>query len=494
MKENRREFLKKSGCALSMVTMATQFQHFGLMSALAQKVEAEPQIGDPAYKALVCVFMAGGNDGNNLVVPNHSSTTLSNYATYAAARSTQGLAIDQAQLLPITVPRIGGLTYGLHPALGPVTGGNNGIYELYAQNKLAIVSNVGTLVQPTTRAQFLARSVPLPYQLQSHSDQVDQFQSGVAGTFSFTGWGGRIADKMTPTPVPTVPMVTSIAGAQIFTAGQSRLPMAINNAGTALNQVLNPAGFNTTTQSVARRNALLQIKDQDVASSSRYISAAAAIADQALDANAAFANYQEVTTTFPNTNIAQQLKQVARIIKNRGNLTGVTRQIFYVQIGSFDTHNGQVTGQAGLLGQMSQAMRAFYDEMGVLGTQESVTMFTMSDFGRTFNPASTGVGVVGSDHAWANHMLVLGGSVIGGNFYGMNTSNGTPYPSLIFNGPDDMDSGTGARGRWIPTTSVDQYAATLANWYGLTNPLDVADVFPNLDNFGTNTNLGFMTV
>ena len=184
-----------------------------------------------------------------------------------------------------------------------------------------------------------------------------------------------------------------------------------------------------------------------------------------MQANQALSTFQEVTVTFPTSSIGQQLKQVARLVKKRTDLS-VNRQIFYCQLGGFDTHNNQVGGQATLFSQLSQAMRAFYDEMVAQGTQNDVTMFTMTDFSRTFNPAGTGASV-GTDHAWGNHLLAVGGSVIGGDFYGINGSNGTPFPTLTFNGPDDADSGTNARGRWIPTTSVDQYAATLARWFGL---------------------------
>ncbi len=489
MKNNRREFLKKSGCALSMVTLATQFEHFGLMSALAQKAESDSQAVD-GYKALVCIFLAGGNDGNNVIIPNHNSATVSNYASYSAARATQGLAIAQNQLLPISVPRIGNLTYGLHPSFGPVTGGlNNGIHELWAQGKMAAVTNCGTLVTPTTKTQYQNRTVPLPYQLFSHSDQVDQYQSGVAGTASFTGWGGRISDSLTTSANPSalIPMITSINGAQLFTAGQTTLPLAIANAGTGLNQVLNPQGFNTTAASQARLAAFNQLRTQEL--NSNYIAAASHITDQAMQANQALSTFQEVTAPFPTSNIGQQLKQVARLIKKRTDLT-INRQIFYCQLGGFDTHNSQINGQANLLSQLSQAMRAFYDEMVAQGAQNDVTMFTMTDFSRTFNPAGTG-GTVGSDHAWANHLLVVGGSVIGGDFYGGNASNGTPFPTLTFNGPDDADSGTNARGRWIPTTSVDQYAATLARWFGLSET-NMTSVFPNIGNFG-NSNLGFLT-
>jgi uncharacterized protein (DUF1501 family) len=281
-------------------------------------------------------------------------------------------------------------------------------------------------------------------------------------------------------------MITSISGAQLFTAGQSTLPLAISDSRTTLDLVLNPQGFNTTAASQARLAAFNQLRAQDL--ESKYVAAASHITDQAMQANQALQVRQEVTVTFPNTSIGYQLKQVARLIKKRTDLN-VNRQIFYVQLGSFDTHNGQIAAQSTLLSQFSQAARAFYDEMIVQGALNNVTLFSMSDFSRTLNPAGTGASA-GSDHAWANHMFVLGGSVLGGDFYGVNTSNGTPYPTLQMNGPDDADSGTNARGRWIPTTSVEQYAATLARWYGLPET-DLATVFPNIGNFPTN-NLGFM--
>lgn len=494
MKHSRREFIKKSSCALSMAALATQVEHFGLMSALAQKVD-ERQVGGGAeggnYKALVCIFFAGGNDGNNMVIPNHNDSSVSNYAAYNSARGTQGLALAQNTLLPIAVPRMGNLTYGLHPALGTVTGGiNNGIHELWAQGKLAVAANVGTLVAPMTKAQYQNGSVRKPFQLYSHSDQVSQFQGGRSDTPSFTGWGGRASDKMTfaNNPNGLIPMITSISGAQLFTAGQTTLPLAIANASTALNRVLNPSGYNTTAGSVARMNAFNQLRTQDL--NSNYVAAASDITDAAMQANAALASFQEVTVPFPNTSFGNQLKQIARLIKIQSSLN-VNRQIFYCQIGGFDTHNNQLTAQTSLFSQYSQAVRAFYDEMVVQGVSNDVTTFTMTDFSRTMNPAGSG-GSVGTDHGWGNHLFVTGGSVLGGNFYGVNTSNGTPYPTLAFNGPDDADSGSGARGRWIPTSSVEQYAATLARWYGLAEN-DMAAVFPNIANF-TNRNLGFMQI
>ena len=476
-----------------MAALATQMEHFGLMSALAQKVEENsdaPNEGGANYKALVLVYLSGGNDGNNVVIPNHSDASVSNYAAYSAARSVQGLALAQNTLLPIAVPRMGGLTYGLHPSLGPVIGGiNNGIHELWSQGKMAIVPNVGTLVRPLTKTQYQTNPSWRPYQLFSHSDQVAQSQTSIANTQAFTGWGGRVSDKLTAAsnPAGLVPMVTSISGSQLFTAGQTTLPMAIANANTSLASVLNPLGFGNTG-GTARRQAFDQLRTFDL--NANYVAAASHITDLAIQANNALATFQEVTVPFPNTAIGLQLKQVARLIKKRLDLN-INRQIFYVQIGGFDTHTNQLAGHVNLLTQFSQAVRAFYDEMVVQGVSNEVTTFTLSDFGRTFNPAGSGA-AVGSDHAWGNHMFVIGGSVFGGDFYGINTSNGTPFPTLTIGaaGPDDTDSGTGARGRWIPTTSVDQYAATLARWFGLAQA-DQAAVFPNIGNFSS-SNLGFL--
>ena len=500
MKQNRREFLIKTSCTLSMTALATQMRHFGLMSALAQETDKANELIPSDYRALVCIFLAGGNDSNNMVVPNHNDATISNYTAYAATRSAQSLSINQNLLLPIAVPRMSGLTYGLHPALGPQPAAanivNSGIHDLWASNKLAVVANVGTLIQPTTRTQFLSAGWPKPFQLFSHSDQVSQFQGGRSDTQSYTGWGGRLSDLRTPpdNPGALLPMITSIAGAQLFTAGQTTLPLAIAAAPTGLNQVLNPAGFNATAESQARLLAFNQLRTVDL--DSDVVEAASTVTNSAMAANSALSTFQEVTVTFPNTGLGNQLKQVARLIKKRGDLA-VNRQVFFVQLGGFDTHNNQGTAtgqtnpgtQQNLLIQLSQAMRAFYEEMVVQGLSDKVTQFTMSDFSRTMNPAGLGASV-GSDHAWGSHMFVVGGGITGADFYGLNGANGTPYPHLAFNTGDDADNGSAARGRWIPATSVEQYAATLARWYGLPDA-NLVNVFPKIGNFA-NTNLGFM--
>lgn len=503
MKENRREFLKNSCCALSMLGLATQARHFGLMSVMAapggEKAFMDRSAAPSDYRALVCILLEGGNDGNNMIIPNHSDATLSSYSVYASSRTSQGLAIAQNQLLPISVPRLNNLTYGLNPNFGPVPsqgGINNGIHALWGQGKLAAVVNTGNLVRPLMKTQFLNSPALAPYQLFSHSDQMAQQQTSRSDGPTPIGWGGKIADRINTAANPNaqIPMITSIAGTRLFTLGQSTTPLAIQTGSTPLNEAL--ILYNTTWGpndpfTIARKNALGQLRaiDRD----SELVAATSHIMDQAQIASNALSTYQEVSVTFPNTRLGNQLKQVARVIKKRGDLN-VMRQVFFVELGGFDTHQNQLNGavnQTILLAQLSQAMRAFYDEMGAQGLQDKVTQFTLSDFGRTMNPAGAGAGV-GSDHAWGNHMLVLGGAVMGGNIYGSTRPDGSGniFPTLTLGGPDDIDTGTAPRGRWLPTTGVEQYAATLGRWFGLTDA-DLPVIFPNIGNFPV-TNLGFM--
>ena len=473
-----------------MTALASQARHFGLMTALAQKTGKKSLSAVPSdYRALVCIFLSGGNDGNNMIVPNHSDANVSNYAAYFAARSPQGLALAQNALLPIAVPRVGNLTYGLHPAFGTIAGGvNPGLHPLWATGKMALATNVGTLVQPLTRTQYQSGSAARPLQLFSHTDQVNQHQNCSSNAMLLTGWGGRISDKITFTDNPNrlVPTISSLGGAHLFTIGDQTQPLGLAPAPTPLSNVLSLVGYDNSPVTNARFEALsaalLLDTNQDLITASNRINKVA------IDTSRSLNQGSEVTVAFPTSDIGNQLKQVARMIKTRGVL-GVNRQIFFCTLGGFDTHTRQLNDQNILLSQLSQAMRAFYNEMQTQGIGDKVTQFTMSDFNRTFNPGGSGTNV-GSDHAWANHSIIVGDSVLGGDFYGVNTSNGTPFPTLVQNGPDDADGGTNARGRWIPTTSVEQYAATLANWFGLPSQ-HYSYVFPNLANFQT-TNLGFM--
>ena len=489
MKQSRRDFIRNAGCGLTMAAMAAQAEHFGLLNTLAQKAFT-PEGGNPPsdYRALVCIYFGGGNDGNNTVIPNHSDASVTGYPAYSAARSPQGLALPQSSLLPITVPRIGGLSYGLHPGFGTVTGGiNPGLHPLWADGKMAVVTNVGTLIRPLTRIEYQTNPSLRPSNLFSHSDQTNQHHTARADMVVLSGWGGRISDRMTLSANPNrlIPTVDSIAGPRLFTVGETTQPLSIGPAPAPLSTILALTGYDGTPIPTARLAALeaqLNIEQtHDIVHASNEVHREAIRISRSLNSSS------EVTVAFPNTDLGNQLKQVARLIKARGALM-LTRQIFFCTLDGFDTHTGQLTNQANLLGQFSQAARAFYDEMVAQGIADKVTQFTMTDFNRTFNPGGAGANV-GSDHAWANHQFVIGAGVIGGNFYGMNTSNGTPFPTLVNDGPDDADSGN-ARGRWIPTTSVEQYAGTLAKWFGL-EAADVPYVFPNMVNFPV-TNLGFM--
>ncbi|HEY8563787.1 MAG TPA: DUF1501 domain-containing protein [Pyrinomonadaceae bacterium] len=502
MKQNRREFLIKSASALSMAALAAQTERFGVVSALAQTKKGKPEnarLAPPGdYKALVCISLDGGNDGNNMVVPKHADANVSGYAQYAAARAAKGLAIARAELLSINVPRLNNLEYGFHPNFGDMTanGLNRGVHELFAQQKLAVVANVGTLVEPMTRRQYIDNSVPKPYQLGSHFDQQAQMYSARADVRFQIGWGGRIADyrQALDNAGALIPMISSINGSTLFTLGGATRALTLADAATPLNRIFVLNGFeNNDPATVARRRIFDRLRTRDL--TSELIKSASHVTDQAVTAGQAFGSQQEVTVNFPNTEIGRQLKQVARIIRKRSEVN-VRRQIFFVHFGGFDTHNGQVAGQTdgqnGLFFHLSQAMRAFYDELTVQAVESSVTAFTLSEFGRTFDPADSGINV-GSDHAWGNHMLVMGGAVRGGDFYGSTRPDGSGdiFPTLVKNGPDDADNaGSAARGRWIPTVSVEQYAATLTRWFGVPDN-EINAIFPNLSNFAL-SDLGFM--
>jgi len=453
MKTTRRDFLAGSG-ALGVGGLAARLLP---LSALPWPIAAGAQTADD-YKALVCVFLFGGVDGNSVVVPNDAT----GYSQYAAVRTTSsGLNIPQAQLLPVQAT--GGASFGLHPDLLE-------IHPLFAQKKLAILANVGPLTAPTTKASYTTLR---PSNLFSHSDQQAQWQSAVSTGPSPTGWGGRIADAL-GTSYGTFPVITSVAGATLFVSGNASSPLAVPTSGGLALQ-----GYNTSAASSARMAALQSILAADEPNG--YVKAAADVSRRAISISGTINPILTSTTSAAvpifaglTSSIAQQLLQVAKLIEARAQ-TGARRQVFFVSLGGFDTHNNELATLTNLLGDLSPAMRAFYDATVQLGVASQVTTFTLSDFGRTFQPASGG----GTDHAWGNHHLVMGGAVRGGDLYGR-------YPTLALGGPDDAQS----EGRWIPTTSVDQYGATLARWFGVTEP-QLASIFPNLSRFPT-PDLGFL--
>jgi len=451
---SRRAFLRQLG-ALSALGLASRLD----LIRFAAEASAQTQ---PDYKALVCVFLFGGNDGNNTVIPLDAA----GYGQYAAIRpATSGINLPQASLLPIQ-PNDSASPFGLHPSLPD-------LQTLFNQNRMAILANVGTLLQPTTQAQYAAGLRPLS--LYSHADQQAQWQSAVSSAASGTGWGGRIADKVAPMNAASgFPVVTSLDGAVLFTSGASAIPLSIPATGSfAL------SGYSGSTAASARMNAVRQLLAQ--ASGNALVVGASDIGAQALDLSATvnpiLANANStIAPLFVNlkTSTANQLYQVAKLIEARA-ATGAARQIFFVQLGSFDTHGDQLNRQQNLFEDLSPALKAFYDATVALGVASQVTTFTLSDFGRTLQPASGG----GTDHAWGSHHFIIGGAVQGGKIYGR-------YPQLALGGPDDAEK----EGRWLPSCSVDQYGATLARWFGVATT-DLDSVFSNLASFST-TDLGFM--
>jgi uncharacterized protein (DUF1501 family) len=434
--------------AASVATLA--LRRFGLMPALAQS--------GPNYRALVCVFLFGGNDSNNTIVPLDDVS----YQAYQAARAS--LALPTSSMAQVT--SVTGAPYGFHNLLTELA-------SLFSSKELAVVANVGSLVQPLTRAQYQGQQGPIPTNLFSHADQQQQWQTSIAQGNSPTGWAGRVADYITTQKINSgsLPAFFSVAGNVLEGTGASTQPLTI-----APGQSLQLAGFNSSSASQARLSALsnLLTTDNGVA----LVQAANQTLSMSMtDANAlsnALSQATPLKTQFPKTSLGAQLQQVAQIIQVQSQL-GMSRQIFFTSLGSFDTHTAETSTLKTLYPEVSQALAAFYDATQELGMAQNVTTFTESDFNRTFQP-STGDG---SDHAWGGHHLVLGGAVAGGQIFGT-------FPSFELGGPDDTD----VRGRWIPTTSIDQYGATLASWFGIPDSA-LTSIFPNLVNFST-LKLGFL--
>jgi uncharacterized protein (DUF1501 family) len=463
---SRRHFIGSACCAAVGVT--------GFLSSLASLrligAAASPgniPVGAAAvasdYKALVCLFLQGGNDANNLIIPSDTA----GYAAYAAARSN--LALPLTGLLPISPKTSDGRAFSLHPSFQEM-------HDLFNSGKAAFLANVGTLVYPTTLAQYNANSIPLPPQLFSHNDQQVQWQSSVPDQPATTGWGGRLADLVNAFNTNNqISMSISLAGTNFFQVGKNVTQYAVTTNGAVT--FAGTTGGNNPLRYQAQKDIFAQAQPGLLDTAFGGISASAITNADFL--NTSLAGAPALATVFPNTTAGNQLKMVAKLISTASSL-GLKRQIFFVQLGGWDLHAGQLDptnpdsgSHAALLQQISQAVNAFYNATLELGIPNQVTTFTASDFGRTYTSNGDG-----SDHGWGNHQLIVGGAVKGGDIYGK-------MPVLTVNGPDDT-----GRGRWVPSTSVDEYAATLATWFGV-SATDLPSVLPNASRFA-HPNLGFL--
>ncbi|MSU67584.1 MAG: DUF1501 domain-containing protein [Opitutaceae bacterium] len=468
----RREFLGNACCAAVGATgLLSALGSLRLMGAAASPANG-PQLPSVAgapiasdYKALVCLFLNGGNDANNLIIPLGSG-----YAAYDDARAN--LALPKASVLPFTPRTADGRSWGLHPSVSE-------LHALFNSGKMALLANAGTLVYPTTKTQYNARSVPLPPQLFSHSDQQVQWQHSVPDKPTTTGWGGRTADLLNAfNTSDQISMSISLAGKNTFQVGAKVSQYAIGTGGAV--------SLSGSTSSATSLDGIRVRAQKDIFAQSQSTLFETAFASATGDAivsadllNTVLAASPAITTVFPSTSAGNQLKMAARLIGASPTL-GLKRQVFFVQLGGWDTHAGQLVNtdpvngtHAGLLAQISQAVNAFYNATVELGVANQVTTFSASDFGRTYRSNGDG-----SDHGWGSHHFIVGGAVNGTNLYGK-------MPTLTVSGPDDT-----SQGRWIPTTSVDEYAATLATWFGV-SPTDLPTVLPNIGRFAK-PNLGFL--
>jgi uncharacterized protein (DUF1501 family) len=456
---SRRHFLRNAATSsLACMTGGAVMTQFGLINAALAAGSGSTALASSDYRALVCLYLYGGNDSFNMLIPTDGTR----YPVYRNSRSV--MALDSATLNPITVRNAhAGESYGLHPSCPEMA-------QLFNQGNAGFAVNVGTALQPITKTQYNAASYPRPPQLFSHADQTSQWQNGQPIENARYGWGGQAADRLhVMNGGQTVPMSISLSGQNRYQNGAVVQPYTIGAAGpTAL------SGYSSGNSVGAAKLSALE----DLLASSYPDPMSRTYALQMRDAlsyyntmSSALAGAAPLSTVFPATGLGAALNMIAKVMSVR-NVLNVKRQIFYVSLGSFDTHDAQLTTQASLLAAMSQALAAFYSATVELGVASNVTTFTMSEFSRTISPNSDG-----TDHAWAGNHFVMGGAVKGGNLFGTPAASGGIFPDLTLNGPDCL-----SRGQMMPATSCDQYSASLARWMGVQNT-DIATIFPYVNNF-----------
>jgi len=459
------------------------------------------------YRALVCIFLYGGNDAYNTVLATDSAS----WAAYLAARNSgsepialmapgtaavPGSSSFQATLggvLPISPLRNQGRSLALHPTLTRTR-------DLFAARRLAVLANVGPLVRPITKADYLGATAPRPAKLFSHNDQQATWQT-LTTEGSTPGWGGRLTDGLLASNAHANFSAISVYGSAPWLSGQQTRSYQLATSG-AIHLGGNGSLFGSAVAqqklvSLARNSRSANLIEHDhVAVTGRSVDAEATLASQLPGATAGAWGTSGLATgaidpllTFVNPDtqaielnpLAQQLQAVARMIAARGTL-GQQRQVFFVGLGSFDTHDGQPRRHATLLAQLDQALGYFDSTLTKMGVGSNVTTFTASDFGRAFQTNGDGC-----DHGWGGHHLVMGGAVKGGDLYGSFPAYGLSDGKGGFNAPQQL-----AAGALLPTTSVEQYAATLGRWMGVADA-DLLGLLPNLANTDSSLrNLGFM--
>ena len=456
---SRRDLIKLSGgcAALSSTSILAQ-----LLNLQLTKTAVAAEGDSSGYKALVCVFLFGGIDSHNVLTPYGDE-----YAAYSDIRTN--LAIPEEDLIPIADSS--GRQYGIHP-------GMQGVADIYNAGDAAFVANVGSLIEPTDRASYNSRS-NLPLGLFSHSDFIQHWQTSIPQSRSaVNGWAGRMADMLTDSvnDNPHISMNIALNSLNIMQTGSTVTPYVVSASGaTTL------SGYNTGNSAnriyTATTDGILGQTYSDLLEKT-YADRKRGSIDGAAEFNAAVGGV-ELTTVFPGSSLAGQLKMVAKAIASRDTLSQ-RRQIFFVSAGGWDHHDFLLSKQADMLPMVSGALSAFYEATKELGVENDVTAFTASDFGRTLTSNGDG-----SDHAWGGNHIVVGGAVNGSNVYGQ-------YPATLDPSQNDLDVG---RGRIIPTTSVDEYNAELAHWFGVPNDGSLESVLPNVRNFfssGGAPPLGFL--
>lgn len=462
---SRRSFLRQGSCAaLGLAGITSQLFSMRAMGAMLDGKTF------PDYKALVCIFLFGGNDSGNTLIPWAGADE--NWDTYASERTS--LAIPQELLAPhvITPPNTGGRSFALHPSLA-------GLRGLFNQGNVSVLSNVGTLLFPMTRAEYQNGTVPRPPQLFGHNTQQEQWQLSRPNATDALGWGGRIADALQALGTnagSTVSMNISLSGNSRFLSGRDVTPYSVSTSGPKTLR-LNELGDRSRSEQ-ALLDMIAVHQDQTHPASTPMGKVIADVTQRSHEngqlINQLLEKGTAITQETPESNLARQLAMVARLIEFGKSGLGHQRQIFFCATGGFDTHDDQLEGQAADQGihasrlrEINDAMVYFWNALGQINMRNSVTTFTASDFGRTYRSNGDG-----SDHAWGAHHFVMGGDQVdGGKVYG-------DFPSVLLNGPQD----SGNRGQFIPTTSVDEYGFEFARWMGV--PLsDMDTVFPNIGRF-----------